>query len=50
MNYFLALSFEKRANGTVYLTKEVTSHSYYAYKDRPVPISYGVETPYKIFL
>ena len=48
--YFLALSFETQTNGTVYLTKEVTSHAYYAYKDQPVPISYSEENPYKIFL
>ncbi|MFJ7744554.1 hypothetical protein [Peribacillus sp. NPDC097295] len=48
--YFLALSFENQANETVYVTKEVTSHAYYAYKDQPVPISYHEENPYKIFL
>lgn len=48
--YFLALSFETQTNETVYLTKEVTSHAYYAYKDQPVPISYSEENPYKIFL
>ncbi|MGE7661167.1 hypothetical protein ACQKL6_05540 [Peribacillus sp. NPDC097197] len=48
--YFLALSFENQANETVYLTKEVTSHAYYAYKDQRVPISYSEETPYKIYL
>ncbi|MFJ7637723.1 hypothetical protein [Peribacillus sp. NPDC097225] len=48
--YYLALSFENQANETVYLTKEVTSHAYYAYKDLPVPISYQEGNPYKIFL
>lgn len=48
--YFLALSFENQANETVHVTKEVTSHTYYAYQDQPVPISYHEENPYKIYL
>ncbi|CAM4172436.1 hypothetical protein [Lederbergia lenta] len=48
-NYFLALAYKDQDGKPIYLTKEVTRHTYNTYKDADLPIRYSKENPYKTY-
>lgn len=48
-NYFLALAYKDQEGEPIYLTKEVTRHTYHTYKDADLPIRYSKDNPYKTY-
>lgn len=48
-HYYLALSYRDQEGETIYLTKEVTKHTYDMYKNGVLPIKYRAEDPYHVY-
>jgi len=48
-SYYLTLNYQNQSKDVLYLTKRVSSHTYYQY-DRSIPISYTEENLYEVSL